>query len=539
MILLSNANFLVAEVPLTDVDPPVTEQIGPYTDIKVVAPSNTAYGTRGLSQTASAEALGEGRLVFGLHGNWYQQQTTYANAPNDGANIFTAIGSIALGLNRHIDGFATFAGYGSTNYDSTNASGLGAVGGGLQGTLPFNPSIPIRMAAQVGILQGLSDNAINSNRADGYNYFETRTGLDFSAMLIQTLVYGSENLALKIHFNEKIVTSAEANTDPLMLLAVGTQFNLFATVFSIEANSRTLFNDIAITTDPLWITPSIQFRTAYSINTTIGADIALSQDRSGTTVRALEPYRLFAGMAFTFDTEKGKRELAKEKARQELIEKGRLRFDNKELAHSLIVQSKEDSIAQLKQKEKSDSLAAVMAEKTKQDSLRMTDKANQDSLRMSNKSLLDSIALADSQRKLAEEKAKRSEAEKQLLSTGNLLMDAVYFETNKTIISINSKPYLNIIAKMLTKYPKLQLEVAGHTDNVGSDGYNVTLSQGRSDAVVLYMIQVAPELKNMLTAKGYGESQPKADNQTADGRKHNRRTELQVINKDVLKEYDP
>jgi outer membrane protein OmpA-like peptidoglycan-associated protein len=511
----------------TNVDPPETESIGADTEIKVVSPTNTFYGTRGLSQTASAEALGEGRLIFGLQGAFYQQQKDFPGGPNKDANIFTGIGSVSLGINRQIDAFASLSGFGSTDYSSRDASGLGSLGGGIQGTLPFEPTTPFRMAAQVGIYQGFSQNAINFNHADGYNYFETRTGLDFMAKLIQSLVLGNESQAFKMHFNEGLVTSAEDGKDALLLFAAGAQCNISHAVLGLEFNARTPINEIDIASDPLWMTPSVQFRTAYDLNFTVGGDIALSKDRE-TPDRALEPYRLFAAMAFTFDTEAAKRQRTKDKARKEALEKGQLKNDNKYLADNLVKQSREDSLAQLRQKETSDSAAAVLAEKARKDSLQMAAKSHQDSL-----------ALLDSQRKLAEEKAKRSEAEKQLLSTGLLLMDAVYFETNKTDISINSKPYLNIIAKMLTKYPKLQIEVSGHTDDVGSDARNLTLSQGRSESVTAYMVQAAPELRNVLSAKGYGESQPKADNKTADGRKLNRRTELQVLNKDALKEYNP
>ena len=55
-----------------------------------------------------------------------------------------------------------------------------------------------------------------------------------------------------------------------------------------------------------------------------------------------------------------------------------------------------------------------------------------------------------------------------MLSTGELLLDAVYFMSGKTFLSDNSKPYLNIIGKMLLKYPKLQIEAKGHTDNIGA-----------------------------------------------------------------------
>jgi outer membrane protein OmpA-like peptidoglycan-associated protein len=151
----------------------------------------------------------------------------------------------------------------------------------------------------------------------------------------------------------------------------------------------------------------------------------------------------------------------------------------------------------------------------------------------------DSVALADTKRRLQEETSKRSDAEKQLLSTGMLILDAVYFESGRTEISINSKPYLNIIGKMLTKYPKLMIEIAGHTDNIGGHESNMRLSTARAESVRQYLFQVAPELVTRLTAVGYGPDQPKAENRTASGRKVNRRVEMQVLNKDVLKEYNP
>ncbi|MDB5051860.1 MAG: OmpA family protein [Fibrobacteres bacterium] len=514
-----------AQEAKTDVDPPVMEHIDANTEIRVVAPTNTWYGTRGLSQTGSAEALGMGRLIFGLNGSFYQQQKAFLRSPNKDAKFFTGIGSIAFGLNRQVDAFASITGFGSTNYNSQQASGPGTVGAGVQGTLPFAQSAPVRMAAQVGIYQGLTNNPIDTNYADGYSYFEARTGLDFMGKLIQSLVLGNEDTGFKLHFNEGVITSAEDGTDGLLLLSTGAQVNMFNAVLGLELHSRSPIETIEFGTDPFWMTPSVQFRSAYDINLSAGADIALSGERNDAAgTRALEPFRLFAGLTFTLDTEAGARAEAKAKAQREAGEKNSLKNSNR----SLKEQAREDSLAQIRQKAASDSAAAAAASRNSADSLSMANKARQDS-----------IALAESQKNLALEKSKRSDAEKQLLSTGLLLMDAVYFETNKTDISINSKPYLNIIAKMLTKYPKLRIEVAGHTDDVGSDAHNQTLSQGRSESVANYMSSVAPELRDVLTARGYGESMPKADNKTADGRKLNRRTELQVLNKEVLKEYNP
>ena len=120
---------------------------------------------------------------------------------------------------------------------------------------------------------------------------------------------------------------------------------------------------------------------------------------------------------------------------------------------------------------------------------------------MAGKSQRDSLALLESRRLLAEERSKRTAMEEQLLTTGLLVLDAVYFETARTDISINSKPYLDMLARMLTKYPKLKIEVAGHTDHVGSETYNRNLSQGRASSVLSYLIQAEPSLADRLTAR--------------------------------------
>jgi outer membrane protein OmpA-like peptidoglycan-associated protein len=77
----------------------------------------------------------------------------------------------------------------------------------------------------------------------------------------------------------------------------------------------------------------------------------------------------------------------------------------------------------------------------------------------------------------------------------------------------------------LKEWGDVKVEVAGHTCNIGTDEYNMGLSQRRADAVRNYLIsQGIPA--DRLTAKGYGESQPTADNSTREGRVQNRRVEL-------------
>jgi len=512
------------------IDPPVIEHIEDTTTVEMIQPTNTMQATRGLPQTSSAEALGEGRLVLGLNGPWYRQQRTYAGAPNAKADIFTGIGSVAYGISRQWDIFASLTAWGTQNYRGPQGSGLGTLQGGIQGTLPFTPTAPIRMGAQLAVINGLSKNPIDSNYAQGYNYFETRTGLDFRGTLMQTLVAGSEATSLKMHFNEGVATSMQSGVDPLLLLATGLQVNVPMAALGLELHSRTALSDVNFQTDPLWLTPSVQFRSMYSMNLTLGGDISLSRDRTGPTsevaLRSLEPYRLFGGIAFSFDT-------WAEKRRQEKWEAIRASRERERLQSQAVASA---------QKAHDDSIAAANANSqinniTVQNG-QLSQKAQQDSLAMAAKARQDSLALADAQSNLAQERAKRSDLENQLLSTGSLVMGGVYFETGKSDISINSKPYLDMLSKMLIKYPKLRIEVAGHTDNVGRDAYNMNLSQARAMSVRNYMVGQAPSLDARLTARGYGESMPKADNTTAEGRKLNRRTELQVLNKDALREYN-
>jgi outer membrane protein OmpA-like peptidoglycan-associated protein len=483
-------------------------------------PPMTFKATRGLTQTASAEALGEGRLSFNLIGSWYTQEIDFQGVPPAGSDITAGHLSFSFGVNRYIDIFGSIAGYGLLiPAPGENNFGLGSVSGGIQGSLPLPQVSPLHFGAQMAIIGGTSSNQIDSNNADGYNYFETRTGHDFMGKIMETVVFGNEELGIKFHLNQGAVLSLETSRK-LLLLGGGVQGSVHPMlVLGLELNSRTFLETIAVRSDPLWLTPSIQFRSPYYFNVIFGSDISLSTDKQAGGERALEPYRIFGGFSFSFDLFANRRKAMAEKEKQEAAEKNSLKLSAKD------AQSRADSLAR---KAHSDSVAmakASEAERLKADSLAA-------------KALQDSITLVETKRKLAEEKSKRSDAEKQLLSTGLLLLDAVYFETGKAEISINSYPYLNIIGKMLTKYPKLQIEVSGHTDNVGAFQYNMVLSQTRADGVRVYLVQIAPELSSMLTARGYGSTQPKASNTTADGRKLNRRTELQVLNKDVLKEYN-
>jgi OOP family OmpA-OmpF porin len=106
-----------------------------------------------------------------------------------------------------------------------------------------------------------------------------------------------------------------------------------------------------------------------------------------------------------------------------------------------------------------------------------------------------------------------------------LTLEGVNFATDSARLHPESMAILDHVAATLKEWGEIKVEVAGHTDSINSDAYNRTLSQRRAEAVRAYLIKrgVAAD---RLTAKGYGESMPVADNRTAAGRARNRRVEL-------------
>lgn len=106
----------------------------------------------------------------------------------------------------------------------------------------------------------------------------------------------------------------------------------------------------------------------------------------------------------------------------------------------------------------------------------------------------------------------------------------IYFDFDKTTLKKESFVELNKVVTFLKENSTVEIEIAGHTDNKGSDEYNETLSQGRSQAVVDYIISQGIE-SSRLTAHGYGESKPIDTNDTPDGQANNRRVEFTVVKK--------
>ena len=102
----------------------------------------------------------------------------------------------------------------------------------------------------------------------------------------------------------------------------------------------------------------------------------------------------------------------------------------------------------------------------------------------------------------------------------------IVFDFNKWYVKKVYYPDIQQVAEVLNSNPYLKIEVAGHTDNIGSAKYNLWLSQKRADAVKNIMVNVYKADAKRIVARGYGERYPLVPNTTPTNRALNRRVEI-------------
>lgn len=106
----------------------------------------------------------------------------------------------------------------------------------------------------------------------------------------------------------------------------------------------------------------------------------------------------------------------------------------------------------------------------------------------------------------------------------------IEFQSGKTVLATGGKDKLEAVVEFLRNQAEVTVDVFGHTDAQGKDSYNQTLSEGRAKSVMEYLVSRGIN-KDRMTSKGFGETQPIASNETADGRAQNRRVELLIRTK--------
>lgn len=109
-----------------------------------------------------------------------------------------------------------------------------------------------------------------------------------------------------------------------------------------------------------------------------------------------------------------------------------------------------------------------------------------------------------------------------------VVLNNIFFETGKASLSPQSRVEMEKAVDLMKANPSMIIEVGGHTDNVGEDASNMKLSHERAKLVREYLVN-AGIVSSRVQAKGYGESNPIASNDTDDGRKANRRTEFIIL----------
>jgi outer membrane protein OmpA-like peptidoglycan-associated protein len=101
------------------------------------------------------------------------------------------------------------------------------------------------------------------------------------------------------------------------------------------------------------------------------------------------------------------------------------------------------------------------------------------------------------------------------------------FDVDSSIVHAGAYPEIARLATVFNQYPNTRIRIEGHTDSTGSEEYNLQLSQRRAEAVKQLLVSNGVS-SNRITVLGYGESRPRAGNDTPSGRQLNRRVEIYI-----------
>ena len=115
------------------------------------------------------------------------------------------------------------------------------------------------------------------------------------------------------------------------------------------------------------------------------------------------------------------------------------------------------------------------------------------------------------------------------ISDKRICLFNINFDFDSYRLRSESYPHLDEVAMMMNAFPEMRIKIIGHTDSLGSDAYNETLSLNRSKSVIRYLQSKGID-KDRMVPEGFGEKYPIDTNSTPEGRFHNRRVEIEVLN---------
>ncbi|WP_286756138.1 PorP/SprF family type IX secretion system membrane protein [Roseivirga sp. UBA838] len=164
-------------------------------------------------------------------------------------------------------------------------------------------------------------------------------------------------------------------------------------------------------------------------------------------------------------------------------------------------------------------LEALRAEKARQDSIKNAEAERE-------RKRIEAIELA----RMKELERLALEREQEIKRALSLATESVAFNSGSANLKEESHDALNQVAELMTANPELRLKLSGYTDNSGNAQSNLELSKRRAEAVKAYLMSKGIEA-DRLEAEGYGIANPRADNNTAEGRALNRRVEMEIIKK--------
>jgi outer membrane protein OmpA-like peptidoglycan-associated protein len=192
-------------------------------------------------------------------------------------------------------------------------------------------------------------------------------------------------------------------------------------------------------------------------------------------------------------------------------------------------------------------LAAQRAASEKDAALAQSTREKEEALALSNREKETALAQSEQTRRAASEQAEQEKQElrNKLAVQLNLILETrdsarglivnmsdVLFDTGKFTLRPVAREKLSVLSGIIQGHPSLRLEVEGHTDSVGTEQYNMKLSDDRANAVRDYLVLQGND-SSLITAHGFGENQPVASNDTVTGRQLNRRVELIVSGDEI------